>query len=126
MRLRASTTTAAAPTVMAAKTKKITASALIRSGSRGSRGRPSRRRRGGGRRGLRRRGGGRRGRGRLGRGLGVDGQELRALLGEVVEVVGEIGGGELVLRRHVDAVRRAGIRAEVAVAAQRHVDVEDG
>src|SRR5258708_37945676 len=88
MRLRASTTTAAAPTVMAAKTKKITASALIRSGSRGSRGRPSRRRRGGGRRGLRRRGGGRRGRGRVWRGPGVDGHELSDLYG----VAGEEGG----------------------------------
>src|SRR5688500_5105595 len=71
-----------------------------------------------GRGGLGRRAGGGRGGGR-GRGLRlrVHGQELRVGLGEVVQVVREVGGRELVLRRHVDAHRGARVGAQVAVAA---------
>src|SRR5512139_704911 len=108
MSVRASTTTAAEPTVTAASTQNTAASAVTASGS--------------GR--LRRRADGR-GRGGGGLLLRVLGEEHGVLLREAIEVLGEVGGGELVLGGHVDAVGGARVGAEVAVAAERHVDVED-
>src|SRR3990172_11034438 len=46
------------------------------------------------------------------------------LLREAVEEVLLRGLGELELRRHQDAHRGAGIDAELAIATERHVDVE--
>src|SRR5512139_3460972 len=101
MSVRESTTTAAEATVTMANTQKTAASAVMASGS----GRLRRRGRGGSG-GL----GGCRRRGLL---LRVLGDEDRVLLREAVEVLGQVRGGELVLGGHVDAVRGAGVGAEV-------------